>query len=272
MFDGFLKWCRKNKFWLFWVSITVIWFPVSFCIASYYTTSTRGLAFLLLAPLVVVGLYFTSKRTIALESQNEIDRNRLLTETFAKSIELLGNEQPAVKQGAIYALGKIANTNQEELTVIAMTLCAFIRHNKPALDSQNLKKSNNLQIDIEAAVKVIVNISKKLPKDGETKYDLSNIYLTYADFSRANLSNFNLSDSVFKSCIFEKTKFQDSNLVNANFENSNFKGSKFNQNTELQKADFSKTQNLSQEQVNISTGDQDTKLPSNLNRPSNWGD
>lgn len=241
------QWFKKNKFWIIWSLFTLLWIVVSFCITHLYGYWTRGLALLLASPLAIVGLYFSSKRTAVLESQNTIDSDRLLAETFAKSIELLGSEKKEVKQGAIYALGKIAETNPAELPVIVNTLCAFIRHNKLRQSNKAPKSdqtTDNLAIDIEAAVKVISTISKKIElEDGRSKrkYDLSNIHLSYADFSGANLSHFNLSDSVFKKCIFENVKFFNSNLVSSKFKGSNFKGAKFDEKTETKGADFKDT-------------------------------
>lgn len=235
------QWLKKNKFWVIWSPLTLLWVFVSFCVALSNGDYTRGLALLLASPLVVVGLYFASKRTAALESQSTIDSDRLLAETFAKSIELLGSEKKEVQQGAIYALGKIAETNPAELPAIVNTLCAFIRHNKLRQLDQT---TNNLSIDIEAAVKVISTISqdrKWRDNQSEREHDLSNIQLSYADFSGANLSHFNLSDSVFKKCIFENVKFFNSNLVSSKFKGSNFKGAKFDEKTETKGADFKDT-------------------------------
>lgn len=269
--SNLLEWGKKYKFWLIWTPFSGLWVVVSFCIASIYLESTRGLAFLLASPLVIVGLYFASKRTSALESQNQIDSNRLLTETFAKSIELLGNEQSAVRQGAIYALGKIG-TNKEELVVIINTLCAFIRHNKPHSESlENVETLYSLPIDIEAAIKTIVKISSFIEKNSDVTYDLSNIELKYADFSNANLSKFNLSDSNFHKCIFEKVKFHSSNLVGANFKGSDFNDSEFKQ-TELHKTNLSEVENLTQEQIDLCLGDAETKLPKEMIAPKSWAE
>lgn len=224
------------------------WFDYSYNLTQTNETSgvARGLAFLLAVPVALFALILAALRTTAQTAQAKTDSDRLLAETFAKSIELLGHEQGAVRQGAIYALGKIAETNIEERTVIANTLCAFIR------DSKSTEKSNtdNLAIDIEAGIKVMVRISEDLPKYNRDKrpYDLSNIHIKYADFSDANLENFNLSDSTFKTCLFEKTNFMNSNLIHTIFDGSNFQGAKFNKDTELNETNLSKVK-LTEEQI-----------------------
>lgn len=242
--DGFID-AAKEVFKDYWVWV-LGYLAFAFAIVEFLENDTRGFAFLLTIPLVALGLYLANKRTDALTKQSETDSDRLLAETFAKSIELLGSEKKEVQQGAIYALGKIAATNPAELPAIVNTLCAFIRHNKLRQLDQT---TNNLSIDIEAAVKVISTISqdrKWRDNQSEREHDLSNIHLSYADFSGANLSHFNLSDSVFKKCIFENVKFFNSNLVSSKFKGSNFKGAKFDEKTETKGADFSKAKNLNQ--------------------------
>ena len=299
-------WLNKYKFWLIWTPLTILWMCASFAIVSIYGNSTRGLAFLLASPLVIVGLYFASKRTIALESQNKIDSKRLLSESFAKSIELLGNKAAAVRQGAIYALGKIAEDNDREREVITNALCGFIREKQSIPDEyretegklynfnaliKDINKINNkeneaekvinplaffkeLSIDVEAAVKVLTKISRILNKEHKPnqpykrkKYNLSNIYLIYANFSNANLSNFDLSDSMFDNCIFEGVKFYDSSLIGSNFKGSSFKDdaepdrkAEFDKETEIMKADFSATVGLTKEMLSECKRDE-TKFP-----------
>ncbi len=256
---------KKVSIWIIAILFVGSWGYISFCVTSIYEEATRGLAYLLAFPLVVAGLYLAYERTQSLKKQNKTDDDRLLAETFAKSIELLGKDSEAVRQGAIYALGKIAETNPSELIVIVNTLCAFIRHNQKRSEgevcdksrgkeentgeSKDEKEDNILNIDIEAAVATIRELSKKehfeFEKDSNRKkYDLSNIYLPYADFSRARLIDFNLSDSCFYDCVFENTDFSNSNLVGSIFHESDFQNAVFNENTEIMKSDFSKTENL----------------------------
>ncbi len=254
---------KKVSIWIIAILFVGSWGYISFCVTSIYEEATRGLAYLLAFPLVVAGLYLAYERTQSLKKQNKTDDDRLLAETFAKSIELLGDGSEAVRQGAIYALGKIAETNPSELIVIVNTLCAFIRHNqkrsgdetcdksrsKKENSSESKKEDNILNIDVEAAVATIRELSKKehfeFEKDSNRKkYDLSNIYLPYADFSRARLIDFNLSDSCFYDCVFENTDFSNSNLVGSIFHGSHFQDATFDAKTEIMKADFSETEKL----------------------------
>lgn len=278
---------KKVSIWIIAILFAVFWIYISFCVASIYKEATRGLAYLLLSPLVGIGLYLAYERTQSLKKQNKTDGDRLLAETFARSIELLGHKKEAVRQGAIFALGKIAETNHSELTVIVNTLCAFIRHNQKRSEgevcdksrskkentdeSEDEKGDNTLNIDIEAAVATIRELSKKehfkFEKDSNRKkYDLSNIYLPYADFSRARLIDFNLSDSCFYGCVFENTDFANSNLVGSIFHESHFRDATFDAKTEIMKADFSKTENLD-EGIEKAQKDEETKFPEYMKNP-----
>ncbi len=269
----FIKYLKDHKFWVIFAPSFLLWLPFSFWITCIYGDSTRGLALLLAAPLVIVGLYFSSTRTKVLESENKINSDRLLNETFAKSIELLGNEQEAVRLGAIYALGKIAETNKDEFTVVVNTLCAFIRHNQSYLEYGKLdyikkEELKKLTIDIEAAVKTIAKLTEGHDGDiNSTKYDLSNIYLCYADFRNANLSDFNLSDSWFYECIFEEVNFLNSNLIASNFEKSYFLSAKFNKETKINETDFSKAIELSEEITQVTSANE-AKLPEYITKPN----
>ena len=298
--DKFSKIIKEllKKYWLY----VVIYFIASFCITYLLESGTRGFAFLLAIPLVALGLYLANQRTEALLKQTKTDSDRLLSESFAKSIELLGNEAAAVRQGAIYALGKIAEDNDREREVITNALCGFIREKQSIPDEyretegkpynfnaliKDIENTNNkenetekvvnplaffkeLSIDVEAAVKVLTKISRILNKEHEPnqphqrrKYNLSNIYLIYADFSNANLSNFDLSDSMFDNCIFEGVKFYDSSLIGSNFKGSSFKNdaepdkkAKFDKKTETMKA-----VGLTKEILSECKRDDETKSP-----------
>ncbi len=271
---------KKYPLWLCVLALALIWFVLAVLLTLGFRESTRGLAYLLAFPLVVAGLYLAYERTQSLKKQNKTDGDRLLAETFARSIELLGHRKEAVRQGAIYALGKIAEDNHSELTAIINTLCAFIRHNR--LNSQLIAKQGNtsrseeydvsehLPIDIDAAVRTIAKLTQSLnseddDKSKNKKYDLSNTHLFLADFSNAKLVNFNLSDSYFLDCIFENTNFSNSNLVSSVFHRSDFEKATFDERTDIMKADFSKTENLD-EGIEEAQKDEETKFPEH-NKP-----
>ena len=91
----------------------------------------RGIGFFLLgigvAPL---GLYLASKRTESLKVQTETEKEKAVTDAFAKSVELLGSQRDAARQGGIYALGRLANDNPTLHPMIMDIVASYIRQEK----------------------------------------------------------------------------------------------------------------------------------------------
>ena len=94
----------------------------------------RGIGFFLLgigvAPL---GLYLAYDRTKSLKLQTETEKEKAVTEAFAKSVELLGNEREAARQGGIYALGRLARDNSDLHPMINGYCCFLYKTRKSAL-------------------------------------------------------------------------------------------------------------------------------------------
>ena len=88
----------------------------------------RGIGFFLagigVAPL---GLWLAHHRTMSLSGQTENESARRITDAFTKAVELLGHESIAVRQGGIYALGRIAHENRKEHSKIMDIVAAYIR-------------------------------------------------------------------------------------------------------------------------------------------------
>ncbi len=289
---------KKNEAWLkalinsvviifkqypFLIGVLLVVLYLSFAIYCTVTfgRSTRGFAFLLGLPLAVSGLYLANKRTSALIFQSNTDSERLVTETFAKSIELLGHKKAAVRQGSIYALGKIAKTHKGDHPVIISSLCAFIRNGSKGIEESgdvNQAVKARLPIDIETAIEVFKDRNIKYDKEvsgNEFSYDLSNIIIKNADFSRANLASFNLQDSKFDECAFNKVDLTNASLIGATFMNTDFaeailKDADFRTFNPETPTDLSRAVNLTQFQINEAKGNKSTMLPTGINLPESW--
>ena len=230
----------------------------------------RGIGlFLLGAGIAPLGLYLAYNRTDSLKLQAETEKEKAVTEAFAKSVELLGNKREAARQGGIYALGRLATEHPSLHPMIMDIVASYIRQesrnrffneeNKrgtkegDSIDKNvliNILRLEPMPMDIEAAIAVIrerdVQLDKT-PGEGEYLLDLSNAYIFTADFSNTKLSRVNFSDSVLINCVFDKTDLSESNFVASNLEGSS----------------------MTKEQVH-SMGDinEETVLPENLS-PSN---
>ena len=203
----------------------------------------RGIGFFLLgigvAPL---GLYLASSRTESLKVQTETEKEKAVTDAFAKSVELLGSQRDAAKQGGIYALGRLANDNPTLHPMIMDIVASYIRQESRNRffkeKNEREEKANKIidkdkligelrfepmPMDIEAAIAVIRErdvLHDKTPGEGEYLLDLSNAYIFTADFSNTKLSRVNFSDSVLINCVFDKTDLSESNFVASNLKES----------------------------------------------------
>lgn len=65
------------------------------------------------------------------EQQTAADRERRITESFAKAIEQLGNDKLEVRLGGIYTLERIARESERDYWPIMETLTAYVRKRAP---------------------------------------------------------------------------------------------------------------------------------------------
>lgn len=228
-----------------------------------------------------IGLFLAHLRTISQEKTVETDRQRRIDDTFAKSVELLGNDDSAAQQGGLYALGNLAK--EKTMREIAIDVIAsYIRKNSPNIDDY----SGACDSEIEAAISVIKKNSKE--KDAHTSFDLSSTRLKNVDLSKVNFSGANLSDCRFESVVFTDALFYECNLQGTKFFKCDFRYAKINsaiayktdfwgcdfEGADLRlviagKADF-RNSNLTQKQAEQMAGDVETKLPEGVEHPSDW--
>ena len=241
----------------------------------------RGLGlFLLGIGVAPLGLLLAYNRTESLKFQTKTEKEKAVTEAFAKSVELLGNEREAARQGGIYALGRLARDNSELHPMIMDIVASYIRQESrnrffKEKNEREIKEGNSIDknvlvnelrsdpmaMDIEAAIAVIrernTNNDKKLRK-GEDFLDLSNAYIFNADFSNTKLPKVNFSDSVMVDCFFDETDLSKSNFIESKVGGSSFIASDL------------RGSSITQEQVN-SMGDINDKtiLPEGLSARNN---
>ena len=218
--------------------------------------SLKSLGFYLLgAGIAPLGLCLTYNRTQSLRMQTD-------TDIFTKSVELLGDPNPAVRQGGIYSLGGIARDNRKLHPTIMKIMTSYIRKkthekfnehagqeessqkNKREELIRKLSKESPMPSDVEAAIEVIRErkINNDQPLKGSKKFDLSNSYVFNADFSFTNFFKTNFSDSIILGCCFDKTNLSDSSFVSSNLQKSSFVNSTLKNcefiGTNFQECDF----------------------------------
>lgn len=242
--------------------------------------------YLLGAGIAPLGLCLTYNRTQSLRMQTD-------TNIFTKSIELLGNPNPVVRQGGIYSLGGIARDNTKLHPTIMKIMASYIRggtyhkfheHREKEFpkDEELIGKLANepMPLDIEAAIAVIrerqIGNDEPLKGSGKFKFDLSNSYVFNADLSFTNFFKINFSDSIMLKCSSDETNlsnslFVNSILKNCEFTETNFQGCDFKRcdlsGSTFEKCDLRNAKNLTQEQINKAKFDEATKLPREIKRP-----
>ena len=94
--------------------------------------------------------------------------------------------------------------------------------------------------------------------------NLSEADLSKADFPRAKLTGSNLSNAVLVYANVSRAQLQDATLAGADFHGA------YTLLTRFEGSDLSAALNLTQEQLEIACGDDETTLPPDLIRPASW--
>ena len=188
-----------------------------------------------------LGLLLAHRRTASLSAQTENEIARRVTDSLTKAVELLGHAEIAVRQGGIYALGRIAAENPKEHPKIMSIIAAYIRHRSRAYVDEEynkwMKKNKSMSldkfientlskrpspIDLEAAVAVIRERNAEF--DAGLILDLSEAFLCRVNFSGTLLNRVNFKRSVLRDCNFAEAKLMGAEMEKANFANSKFDG------------------------------------------------
>jgi len=157
------------------------------------------------------------------DEQTNADRERRITDSFTKAIELLGSKEIEVRIGAIYVLERIARESKHDHWPIMETLTAYVRHNSPShhrtyVDSDEVP-STRLVADIQAALTVLSRRNKKHDKQILDLSDTNLIGLrlwsgdlSCANFVGSDLSNSHLVDIKLRMCGLARANLNKSNL------------------------------------------------------------
>ncbi len=264
--------------WFFGTGSLPFWVPSVSPTLKVSPESLRGLGLYLLgtgtAPL---GLYLTYSRTASLRSQTDNEKDKNVTDAFAKSAELLDSKTPAGRQGGIYALGKIAKDNSEQHSTIMKIMTSYIRgetyrkfhercEEECLKDEQLIDKlaKEPMPSDIEAAIEVIrerqidndeslksdeaaieVIRERQTNNDESLKSDEKKSFKPKFDLSNsyvfnADFSATNLSNTNFSDSIMFGCCFDRTDLSESSFVSSNLQGSSF-VDSKFKKCEFKET-------------------------------
>ena len=160
--------------------------------------------------LVLVGLYWTSRRVLAAERTVRVGQANVrvaeegqITDRFTKAIAQLGDDKMAIRLGGIYALERIAKDSEKDYGPIMEVLTAYVRENAPSQGEYAEKAADRPTTDIQAILTVLGRREATGKNRGTDSLDLNHTrlvganligaHLTGADLTKADLSGAHLS-------------------------------------------------------------------------------
>lgn len=179
------------------------------------------------------------------DQQTAADRERRITESFAKAVEQLGSDKLEVRLGGIYTLERIAQESERDYWPIMETLTAFVRKRAPwppkssGADETAHEIALRLEIefdptdeirpetDIQAALTVLGRRHKTARQRDQAagrRLDLSKAYLRGANLSEAHLEGANLDGAHLESAHLREAHLENAILNNAHLEGADLDG------------------------------------------------
>jgi hypothetical protein len=262
--------------------------------------SRQTMAQILGGAVLLVGLYFTSQ-TLYVSQQGQI------TDRFTKAIDQLGKDNMPVRLGGIYALERIAKDSEYDHWAVMEVLTAFIREQVPVKDAGDThplgkreedkdQKIPELRTDIQAILTVLGRRTRTY-KNGETQsLNLRKTQLQGADLRGAQLQKASLEGAQLQKASLEGAQLQKAQLWGAQLQKASlwdarlqgaylggaqlqgahlararFQGADLGtiqlRPTNLEGVDFTEVKGLTQEQINVTCGNESTKLPAGFIKP-----
>lgn len=179
-----------------------------------------------------------SQATLRLTEEGKI------TDRFSKAIDHLGGNKLPLRLGGIYALERIANESDKDYWQVMEVLTAFVRENAT---SHTLPTPS---LDVQTTLTVLGRRSWSEERDKDRRLNLNQVAVRGAKLNKAYLA-----DSEFVQADLRGVNFQGANLQGANFLKADLTGAN------ITGADLSGARNLTAEQVRVTSGYAEAKLP-----------
>ncbi|MGW1341348.1 pentapeptide repeat-containing protein [Kribbella sp. NPDC002412] len=146
----------------------------------------------------------TEERRHSLDEQKfqaEIDvrREELTTDLYIKAIAYLGDANPSVQIGGVYALARLADTAPSEQQRIVNTLCAYLRSpfSQPDADTMAAARDHVVSTIIEV-------LQNGLSLTARDRWENVDIDLSGANLVELSLTNVGVRSFRFERCTFKK--------------------------------------------------------------------
>jgi Pentapeptide repeats (8 copies) len=217
------------------------------------------------------GLYVTW-RTL------QVNREGQITERFTRAIDQLGSEELEIRLGGIYALERIARESEDDYWPIMEILTAYVRQRAPKRPAERGVEEDKPtgvpdfrpdRPDIQAIMTVLRRRKHSYGRGEPESLELFHTNLTLINLWGANLVEAILVGADFTRSFLREVNFSAAGLNTANLTRTylwraNFRGA------DLTGANLSGA-NLIPAQLEETTGDENTQLPSGLKPPEHWG-
>ena len=171
------------------------------------------------------------KQARTADQQAEIAMENHLTDAYTRAIDQLGKKEEAVQLGGLYALEKIADSNEPYYRQIMEVLCAFIRltaepvgKEPPAPSERQVKSTVQTALAILGRINLSSVVKIKLVGIKLCYANLPGADLTRAIFFRANLFRADLSDAILIKANLRRANLSMVNLSRAKLSEADFSG------------------------------------------------
>ena len=198
--------------------------------------------------LVLVGMYWTSRRVLAAEETVRVAEEGQVTDRFTRAIAQLGDKEMAIRLGGIYALERIAKDSEKDHGPIMEVLTADVRKKAPRREQDIEEAPDPPPTDIQAILTVIGRRETTGKNRGNDRLDLTGTQLAVANLRDANLRGANLRDANLDGADLDGADLDGATLTDANIYRTKLRGAK----------------NLTLEQVLLAKNQQHAFLPAPL--------
>jgi hypothetical protein len=182
-----------------------------------------GLFFILTAYISLENLKATQKNVEATQRNVKATEEKQVAERFSTAIELLAHKSIHVRLGGIYALEKIAATEDSYYWQVMETLTAYVRERSPVPYFNDLHDAGDqpspIATDIQAVMTVLSRRRYSYQNGEDYRLDLSHTNLFLLQLPpQANLAGIDFSHTNLQEAIFKEANLQEAILKEANLQ------------------------------------------------------
>lgn len=168
--------------------------------------------------LLLAGLYFTWRSSIAAERTLALATEGQVTERLTRATEQLGAEELGRRLGGIYGLERIARDSERDHWPVMEILSAYARERGRA--------ASTVDEDIHAILKVIARrkVAHEVALPAEARIDLSGIVLTNIDLSGGNFTRVRFAQASMRGAKLERAMLAGCDFDFADLEGASMNG------------------------------------------------